>query len=289
MFLRTSLVRTRQALQARRATPALAVLTVLGLVAGAAAPARALSSRPVRHERVPSIVVRTERNAGTVASTKFSEQLDVVEVRGLRNAATQARVNGALAGYTSSARTTFESGLTTWNGSPNDPPLQLTISAISTYTSKTLTSVVFQSTVEGSVLAHPFSHFDALTFDFQGRSLSLSQLVQPGAVDRLARAASPFVTWTLNARGNPGCNGDPATITRALVPAPGADQPAAHVGFTRSGLLVAFDDYSFAYYACGYVTVTIPYTALGNVIRPDLLASVRHGDRDRPDRLVADR
>ena len=151
------------------------------------------------------------------------------------------------------------------------------------------TAVVFERTVEGSVLAHQFSHFDALTFDSQGRSLSLSQLVQPGAVDRLASAASPFVTWTLNARGNPGCNGDPATITGLLVPAPGADQPAAHVGFTRSGLLVAFDDYSFAYYACGYVTVTIPYTALGNVVRPDLLASVRHGDRDRPDRLVADR
>jgi len=247
------------------AVAAIALLTVWN----GGAPAGATTVRASETDRNPSLTVRVETHDGVESGIVFHEDLDAVSVIGLRPDQA-ARIDQTLADHLVSSRHRFEALIDTWRGQTNTAPFHLSVRAIGTDATRRLVSVVFQTTVESSALAHSHSWFDAFNFDRKGRSLSLPELLRPAGVEGIAGAASPVLAQLLAQRGNLGCTSDAHSITALLVAS--ASQPAgAHLGFTRSGALVAIDDYALGSYACGYATITLPYRAVSGSIRPRYL------------------
>ncbi len=262
---------------------AVTVLLTVGTVASSA------DATPPRRSALrsgPSLTVRAERHDGAVNGIPFSEDVDAIALSGIPNT-NAARIDTALARSLASSRAQFEAGLRQWRGPANTPPFHLTIRVIGSEATRELTSVVYQNTVDSTALAHPFSRFDALNFDREGASLSLLQLLRPGGVEGMAQALTPVLAQTLGTRGDAGCSSDPRSVVALL--GAGSDQPGAHVGFTPAGALVAFDDYSLGYYACGDATISVPYNTLIGVVPPQFLPASLHGQAQRVRLVVTPR
>jgi hypothetical protein len=255
------------------------VAVALALVAAAAVPANALGSKPDdrRSRRLPRVFVGRAMKAGAGSGIVFSEEVATISVRGLGNRVVEARVDRVLHDYVVARQREFEQALPDYSTS-YQPQLDLSVSVESAFASRAVTSVLFRQIVSGTALAHPFTQYDAFTFDRHGRQVDQSALLRPGGAGELARVASPLATTILASRGDTACHSDAPTLASLLSESNG--RYAAHLAITKTGLLTAFDDYSFGFYYCGTATITIPYRQLHHVVRPEFVPVGTHDETD---------
>jgi len=117
--------------------------------------------------------------------------------------------------------------------------------------------------------AHPNSYTEVVNFDLKnGKSIKLPELFQPGA--KYLQALSTYCIQDFKKQAKEqGANAmldDDDWIKRGAGP---ELTNYANWSITKKGLEITFDPYQVASYAAGPQSVTVPYSALKDIIKPD--------------------
>jgi hypothetical protein len=131
-----------------------------------------------------------------------------------------------------------------------------------------LISIEFTISSYSAGAAHPNSYSDVLNFDLKnGKQLKLTDLFQPGA--KYLQAIATYCIEALKKQAKE--QGDYSTTDDDWVKRGAGAVPANYQNWTitRKGLEITFDPYQVAAYAAGPQQVTVPYSTLRDIIKPD--------------------
>jgi hypothetical protein len=131
-----------------------------------------------------------------------------------------------------------------------------------------LISVEFSVSSYSAGAAHPNSYSDVLNFDLKnGKTLKLADLFLPGS--KYLQTISTYCVQALEKQAKEeGANGmlDETWIQRGA--GPGLKNYNSWT-ISKKGIEVTFDPYLIAAYAAGPQHVSVPYSALKGIIKPD--------------------
>ncbi len=131
-----------------------------------------------------------------------------------------------------------------------------------------LISIEFSFSSYYAGAAHPNSSSQTLNFDLSnGKQLKLSDLFQPGS--KYLQSISTYCVKELTAQAQK--QGADAMLDADWIKRGAGAEPDNYQNWTvtRKGLAITFDPYQVAPYAAGPQYVTVPYSALKDIIKPD--------------------
>ncbi len=145
---------------------------------------------------------------------------------------------------------------------PRDSTL---LSAKARYRNKNITTVELNTWQYYTGAAHGISATQFLNWDNNaGRVLGMANILQAGQhaayVERLKHVHSQWLAT------QPGAQNDPEAFNRIW-----PFQPSDNFAFTDTGLVVKYDSYQIAPYSSGQPELTIPYSALQGILKPEYL------------------
>lgn len=147
----------------------------------------------------------------------------------------------------------------------NSAPRTLQISSIPYRPSPELLSVIF---IEDEYLGgpHPETMYTTFTFDLVNeRQLLWPDLLADGmTLDAIAAIVQPKLAETLTEMT------DPEWLATGTAPTP---ENYANFALTADGLLILFPPYQVAAYAAGPQQITLPYSDLAGILKPDYLGA----------------
>lgn len=145
------------------------------------------------------------------------------------------------------------------------PHDEVTLSAQTRYRNRHLSVIELNSGQYFTGAAHGMTATQFLNWDNDaGSVLGLRQVLKPGGHDRYLQALKKAHERWLDSR--PEAQEDRQTWER-LWPF----QPSDNFAFTDQGLAVRYDSYEIAPYSSGQPELTIPYSELEDVLRPEYL------------------
>jgi hypothetical protein len=128
-----------------------------------------------------------------------------------------------------------------------------------------LISIAFTISSYSAGAAHPNSYTEVVNFDLKnGKLLRLADLFVPGS--KYLQAISAYCIQELKKQANEQGMSDDDWIKKGAGP-----NPANYKNWTitKKGLEITFDPYQVAAYAAGPQQVTVPYSTLKEIIKPD--------------------
>ncbi len=145
------------------------------------------------------------------------------------------------------------------------PRDQTVFSAKTRYRNKHLTVLELNSWQYFTGAAHGIAATQFLNWDNDAqRLLALDDVLQPGAQERfIAALRAAHAAWL---EKNPDAQNDPQGYNR-LWPF----QPSDNYALTDAGVVVKYNSYEIAPYSHGQPELTIPYSQLGSILRPQYL------------------
>ena len=131
-----------------------------------------------------------------------------------------------------------------------------------------LISIDFTVSSYSAGAAHPNSYTDTVNFDLKnGKLIKLADLFQPGA--KYLQALSNYCIQELKKQAK--AQGANALLDEDWIKKGAGAELTNYENWaiTKKGLEITFDPYQVAAYAAGPQTVTVPYSTLKDIIKPD--------------------